>query len=308
MASLDVHHDLEGARALVDQRLDASDPALDPRAVERVDLQDGAGPDLHLRVVPRGDGRPELEHGVVDEGEERGAGGDHRAGVGEALRDAAGEGGPDLGAGELLRRDGGLGARLVEPGVAHLQRDLRRQVVAVGDAPGLQEVVGALLLGLGVGAVRLGHGERGPGPVVREAVVGVVEDGQHVALLHPRALLPEDAEQAGLDLGHHLHLGAGLQGAGEDELLGQVALLDEGGAHGEAPRGGGIFGPRAARAGGEGEDGGREQEQVSRVHGVSQSRSAFTALASSPAGASACGAEGRAGAGPPSSSGSRPIT
>ena len=57
-----------------------------------------------------------------------------------------------------------------------------REVVLVGDAAGLQEVVRALLLGERVGAVGLGHGQRRPRAVVGEAVVGVVEDGEDVAL------------------------------------------------------------------------------------------------------------------------------
>ena len=145
------------------------------------------------------------------------------------------------------------------------------EVIAVGDAAGLQQAVRALLLGLRVGAVGLRHGERGARAVVREAVVGVVEDGEHVALRDARALLAQHAQQAGLDLGHDLHLRARLQGAGEDDVLGQVALLDGGGAHGEAARGRRVLGARAARAGGEGEDGG-EQQQGSQVHGVSHLR------------------------------------
>ena len=52
------------------------------------------------------------------------------------------------GARELLLGDRHLGLRLRERGIGHLHRDLRREVVLVGDAAGLQQAVGALLLGL----------------------------------------------------------------------------------------------------------------------------------------------------------------
>ena len=103
-----------------------------------------------------------------------------------------------------------LRPRLREPGVGDLQRDAGREVVAVGDAARLEQAVGPLLLGLRVGAVRLGDRECGAHAVVREAVVGLVEDREHLALRHARAVVLEHAQQAGLDLGHDLHLGAGL--------------------------------------------------------------------------------------------------
>ena len=79
---------------------------------------------------------------------------------------------------------------------ADLQRDLRREVVAVGDPARLQQVVGALLLRLRVGAVGLGHRQAGPRAVVREAVVRVVEHGEDLALADAGPLLAHHAQEA----------------------------------------------------------------------------------------------------------------
>ena len=167
-----------------------------------------------------------------------------------ALRHPPARRAPDLRARELLGRDGHLGPHLGHLRLRHLQGHLRRQVVLVGDAAGLQQVLRPLLLGQGVGC---GWPRPPPGrPRARSwarRIVGFVEHGQDLPLPPRGALVAQHLEQAGLDLGHHLHLGPGPQGAGEDQHLVEVAGLHRGRAHGHAPRllGGGGLAPARRR-------------------------------------------------------------
>ena len=115
--------------------------------------------------------------------------GEHGARIGEALGHPPRERRLDLGARELLGRDGQLGPHLGLLRLGHLQGHLGREAVLVGDASRLQQVLRALALGQGVGAVGLGQGQRGPHPVVGQAIVGVVEHGEGLARGRPGALV-----------------------------------------------------------------------------------------------------------------------
>ncbi len=125
---------------------------------------------------------------------------DDRAGVGVTLGDAAADGRRDLRSAQLPLGDRQLAARLRVRRFGHLHRDLRGQMILVGDAAGLQQAVGAILLRTRVGAIGLGHVEIRLRAIAREPEVGVVQHGEQLTAGHAIAFVPEHPLEARRDL------------------------------------------------------------------------------------------------------------
>ena len=135
----------------------------------------------------------------------------------------------------------------------------------------------------------LGDGERRPRAVVRQPIVGVIEQRERLALRHPGPLVAQDALEARRHLGHQLHLRARLERAGEHERLVEVAGGDGRRPHGDPARGGrGRVGGGPLAAGGERKQyRGRDQQQgscVQSMHGRPHSPACGAALSSSSTG------------------------
>ena len=150
---------------------------------------------------------------------------DHRAGIGLPLGDAAAERRRDLRSPDLLLGDRELASRLRVRRLGHLHRDLRRQVVLVGDAAGLQQAVRAILLRPRVRAIGLGDVELRLRAIAREPEVGVVQHGEQLTARHAIAFVPEHALEARRHFRHDGDFGARIERAGQRQCLRQIARL-----------------------------------------------------------------------------------
>ena len=95
-----------------------------------------------------------------------------------------------------------LAARLRVRRLGDLHRHLRGEMILVGDAAGLQQAVGAILLGSRMCAIGFGHVEIRLGAIARQPEVGVVQHGEQLTASHAIAFGLEHAFEARRDLGN----------------------------------------------------------------------------------------------------------
>ena len=193
---------------------------------QRINGDNDGTADLDFAEIVRPDRRAELEYRVVDQRVERRPRIHNRSGVGVTLGHPATDGRGYLRASKLTLGDRQLRPCLRVRGVGKLHRNLRGQVIFVGDAAGLQERVGAILLGLSVRAIGLGQVEVRPRAIAGQAKVGGVEYREHLTAKHAIAFVPHDALDARRHLGNHDHLGARVESPGQRQCLGQASCLD----------------------------------------------------------------------------------